>query len=288
MPLALGNKLFFAHTTQGDDALVFYVNPNPNTHIALLTVKFLEGGSSSDLDGYVGLLTQKFGGKHQFGANVTNLHYSPVGMDFYNIGLDLAIKGPFTFKADVEYQTGDASTTTDAAGYAAMVDGSVKAGPMDVGLMVAYGSGDDDAADNDDGIFENYLSDTRYQSTIVGYRFATPTLGVAGANSIKNTGISNITMAQVYLKGKGTCPITKKPLSSKVRLNYMMLNEVPTGWDDDLGVELDAILTWALSNGLAYKVEAAYMLAGDAWKKGIATADPDDMYFLRHSLEISF
>ena len=95
--------------------------------------------------------------------------------------------------------------------------------------------------------------------------------------------MTNLLLAQVNYKTKVVCPLTQKDLALKARVSYALLNEVPTGVDDDLGIEVDVFATWKLTSGLAYKIELAYLLSGDAW--GV---DPDDAYFLRNGLELSF
>ena len=315
MPLALGNKLFFDHG-YGDDAIVAYMS-NDTTDAGLLTIKFQELGttpskssSDDDIDGYVAYFVQKMG-KMKIGADLTWIHMTADYLDLYNLGVNFAGNfGPAKVKADVEYQMGDsggffngffsgvtdsgtANNQSDIAGYAAMVDATVAAGPADVGLTIGYGSGDDDANDNDMGTFATGLTDTRYFTTIIGYREAVPYLagGSNGAaytlNNVKHTGLSNLFLVQAHADMKTTCPLTGKDLALDARVSYAQLNEVPTGADDSVGTEIDLNATWTLAPGLSYKVETAYLVAGDAWKTS-ANDDPDDAYFLRHGLELKF
>ncbi|MBU0731115.1 MAG: hypothetical protein KKE17_07010 [Proteobacteria bacterium] len=287
MPLALNNKQFFDHTTDGDDAIVVYMDPSSNTHIGLLTIKFNEGNTSAndDIDGYVALLMQKMGASN-LGVSLTNLNRDGDVLDMYNLGIDFGGKfGPVALKAGLDYQMGDDGGTFTGgtptaqhgfAGYAVVVDGSMDAGAVKVGAVLGYGTGDGDATDTDQEKFINFLSDVRYYSTMVGY-----ILQVPGAAS-KNTGLQNMLLVQVNGAGKITDDI-----SWKARVNYMTLNEVAVGADDDLGIELEGFLTWKLSNGLSYGIEAAYLLTGDAWKT-TPTAEVDDVWFLRHSLTLDF
>jgi len=302
MPLMLGNKVFFDHTGSGDDAIQGYM-ANDKTVAALLLIKFEEGSSADngdDINGYVGVFNQKLGGGMVFDANLTHLRKSDSGMAATNLGVDFSGKfGPASVSADVEYQFGDWSQadsitgTVDskAKGYAVRLTGNMAAGPATVGMTVGYGSGDDDATDTDNGTFVNFLTDTAYDVTIAGYRTAIPYTSINGTaytlNTQKNTGISNLTLVQVNGKLKTTCPITKKDLSLVAKISYMKLNEVPTNADDSLGTELDLNAVWKLSNGLSYKVETAYLLAGDAWKTSAAD-DPDNAWFLRNGLELKF
>ncbi|MBU0483381.1 MAG: hypothetical protein KKB30_02550 [Proteobacteria bacterium] len=282
MPLALGTKLFFDHTGSGDDAIVAYMNPSSDTHIALLTIKFVEGATATngdDINGYVALVTQKMGDS-KLGFNITNLYQSDSEMNFYNLGLDLALKaGPASIAADLEYQMGDVNAASSAKGYAATLEASMAAGPVGVGVLVAYGTGDD-MTDADTDTFVNFLTDTRYQSTMVGYVLANPATGA------KNTGIANMLLLSANVTGKGTCPISGKAVSMKARVNYMTANEVAAGASDDIGIEFEGFVTWKLDNGLSYGLELAYLMAGDAWKVG--SVDPEDAWFLRNTLELAF
>jgi len=320
MPLALGNKLFFDHTGSGDDAIVAYTNIGDATHIAGLIIKFAEGNTgfdlassdpiahTDDIDGYVGLVTHKVSDALSLGANWTNLHIGQAvtqdtsgvannSASFNNIGITVDGKmAGFTYGLDAEFQFGDMLTDIngdgqldDAGGYALMGTIGMDMGGWKLGALIGYGSGDDNATDGDYDTFVNFLTDDRYQSTMVGYRQIVPTQGM------KNTGLANMTLVQLSAATSTTCPLTGKPLDVKVRANYMELNEeesttvVGGNPNDDLGFELELFADWKLGNGLVYGVEAAYLWAGDAWAdNGPVYDNEEDGFFLRHRLELTF
>jgi hypothetical protein len=127
MPLALGNQTFFQHTTNGDDAVVVFMDPMKELHVGLLAVKLSEGASSvpatclnpltgtivapvnnacpagttpfttrtvggasdntDDIDGYVGLAVYKLDASNTVGANYTMLNSSDLDLRLHNIGL---------------------------------------------------------------------------------------------------------------------------------------------------------------------------------------------------------
>lgn len=58
--------------------------------------------------------------------------------------------------------------------------------------------------------------------------------------------------------------------------------------DDSYGTEIDLTLTWKFMGNLQYNGTAAYLIADDFWKKGIATAEIDDCLALYHELVLSF
>ena len=296
VPLALGNKTFFDHSPSGDDAIIFYADPSPDTHVGLLTIKFEEGTTArnnNDLDGYVAVLTQKMGDM-KLGANLTHLRTNNgfaglPRMAAYNLGLDFAGKaGPASFNADLQYQFGQwtedsAGTSTDAAGYSLRVEGAMDAGPAKVGVILGYGSGDSSSADTDQEAFVNFLADVKYETLIVGYALAVPSMGSGGTSTTMDTRLANMLLLQVNAAVK-----INDDISTSATITYMDLNEVAAGWDSDVGIEVDAFLNWKLGNGLTYGIEAGYLMAGDAYKKGVATADVNDAYYLRHTLNLSF
>lgn len=289
VPLALGNKTFFDHSPSGDDAVIFYADPSADTHIGLLTIKFEEGTTGNnhdDLDGYVALVTQKMGDM-KLGANLTHLRTgnSFAGlprMAAYNLGVDFGGKfGPATVSVDAQYQFGDwtedaAGAKVKAKGYCLRAEASMAAGPATVGVILGYGSGDDNATDDDEDQFVNFLADVKYETLIVGYAQAAPGEGI-------DSRLSNMLLAQV----NGGAKISDD-VSVSGSITYMKLNEVAAGWDDSVGVEIDAFLTWKLGNGLSYGIEAGYLFAGDAYKCGVANADTDNALYLRHTLNLNF
>jgi len=312
MPLALGNKVFFDHTGSGDDAIVGYTSFGENTHVAALTIKFDEqatNDSTDDLDGYVALITHKVGDNLTLGANITHLIGGADdglgelvgGMAMTNIGLTTDFKtGNISLTGDLEYQTGDytatPSTTMDANGYAIRVGGTMDLGAAKVGLLYGYGSGDDNENDNDVDTFLNFLTDTNYDTIIANYRAHVP------GTFTKYSGLSNLSLYQVNASTSFTCPISGKDVDLKGAVSYMHLNEdlnttsdgndalttaYATQNEDEVGTELDLIATWHLTPGLDYMVEAAWMATGDVFKIS-ATDSPDDLYFLRHRLTLSF
>lgn len=327
MPLALGNKVFFDHTGSGDDALVFYADPDAATHVGALTIKFDEqtaADNSNDLDGYVALVTHKLNDNVNLGANWTYLRGGAAdttaeltnGMSMSNIGLTADGKvGAISYLADLEMQFGDVSdngtNTQDASGWATKLGADYNLGAGKVGLVFGYGSGKDrtdsdlsDAiANNDDqDQFINFLTDTTYDTIIVGYRVATP-ISVGVNNNVNgttmNSGLSNLTLIQLKGSSKVTCPMTGKDLSLLGTLSYMQNSEdVARGtnadgtvsYQDEVGTEIDLIANWSLTPGLSYKIEAAYLFVGDAFDTFTAGADADidNLAFIRHGLDLKF
>jgi hypothetical protein len=327
MPLALGNKMFFDHTRSGDDAIVVYGNLGEATHVAALTIKFSEGDTnqgSDDLDGYVALVTSKINDSLNLGGNYTYLRGrdsiadatngnvdfgNGSGLDYLsgfalsNVGLTADGKsGPFDYMADAEFQFGTVQDSTDnnsgnidAKGWAAKVAGNYDLGAGKVGLLFGYGSGNKSDS-TDQKAYINFLSNTSYDTIIAGYRSAIPGAGDAHAGfQPKYTGLSNLTLYQLNASTKTVCPVTGKDLSLFASASYMQLSEDSLNISNrngkevgNVGTELDLIATWQLTAGLNYKVEAAYLFAGDAYESSTVDGKYDDLMFLRNSLELKF
>lgn len=281
--------------------------------------------ASDDLDGYVGLITHKLSDSLNLGGNWTYLRGGSdsataaepfSGLAMSNIGLTADGKvGAIDYMADLEFQFGDVADVdnvmnVDAGGWAMKVGANYDLGVGKVGLVFGYGSGDDaedvadDAADflagdkdlNHDG-FINFLTDTTYDTIIAGYRSPIPgAASWAGASNTtgRNTGLSNLTLLQLKGSTKTVCPLTGKDLSLLATASYMKLSEdtynYGTNKADDVGTELDMVATWALTAGLNYRVEAAYLFVGDVYESAAngAGSNPDDLMFLRHSLDLKF
>jgi hypothetical protein len=258
------------------------------------------------------------------GASPTTLGYElAAGMSMSNIGLTADGKiGAISYLADLEFQFGDVAnyddgtdtTTVDANGWALKLGGNYDLGAGKIGLLFGYGSGDDDnellddLGDGDDLEHDGYitfLTDTTYDTIIAGYRSAIPGAkswaSAAGTGSAtgQNTGLENLTLFQLNGSTKVVCPLTGKDLSLFASASYMQLSEdMINGTDDDgdpnevdnVGTEIDLIATWALTAGLNYKVEAAYLWTGDVYETSVTgdSSNTDDLAFLRHSLELKF
>lgn len=336
MPLALGNKVFFDHSTSGDDALVFYADPSAATHVGALTIKFDEQlnsasfpvvanrpDNSDDLDGYVALVTHKVSDAVKLGANWTYLRGGDTagalgaagtellqGLSMSNLGLTVDGKvGAISYMADAEIQFGTlaegtlpagADNTVDQDGWAAKIGADYDLGAGKIGLVFGYGTGNDTTSpgvDNDNDAFVNFLTDTTYDTLIAGFR--APISGAGWSNATgRNSGLSNLTLYQLKGSTKTVCPLTGKDLSILGSVSYMQLSEdidnsatAVQNKVDGVGTEIDLIAKWSLTPGLTYSVEAGYLFVGDAYEVANGTADqadPDNLVFLRHGLDLKF
>ncbi len=69
-------------------------------------------------------------------------------------------------------------------------------------------------------------------------------------------------------------------------------DEVKANVEDDYGVEYDLTLNWQIYDNLTYSAVAAFLSAGDFYKKNEKVTIPDndfeDTYALFHQLELAF
>lgn len=297
MPLALGNKIFFDHTKYGDDAIVFYADPNENVHVAGLTAKFEENSStdnSDDADAYVALVVYKGEG---FGVSgdVTMVKdgdqdgtYCDVfgtgdveecGVQMYNVGVrGHGTVGPVNIKGDIEGQFGELDSETGVGGMAAMLGVSADLGVVNVGGELAYGSGDDGEDEDFDAYITSHNSDGQYVMFVYDSR-------VAGACGATDAGLCNL----MYLKLMADADVNET-VNVKGAMAYMMAAEDTNlnggELDDEVGIEIDAKATVKLAKNLKYWVEAGYFLTGAIYEDADGTAD--DAYALRHGIQLSF
>jgi hypothetical protein len=298
MPLALGNNLFFNHTKFGDDAIVVFVNPVPELHLAALAIKFEEGstgvpgtGNAQDQDGYVALAAYK-GAGFNLSGDVTwvNLNGGSTFVlspgDVVNIGLrgDVGLIEGLNLYGDVEFQTGkflkDTAGELDVKGYAFQVGAKLAVSGVNLGAEFGLGSGDDNAGDAD---FDLYITSLGSHlnvpnAYVYGYRVLT----AAGAT---NTGISNTT----YVRVNAGTNITDA-LSAEAKVFWLQATEDVSlrggAPDNALGWEVDGTIKYKVARNLLYWVEGGYLIAGDAYND--AAGEADDAYAVRHGIELTF
>ncbi len=327
MPLSLGNALFFDHTLFGDDALVFFADPTKELHVGVLTVKLREGSTilNDDATAYVGLFnyrTKEFGisgdvtyvddqnrfggdapavggvcpaGTRNIGTGTAPICMTGTNAHLWNFGLrgDVNVSG-FTIKVDGEIQTGKITDRgpgledVDFQGYAFLAGVSYKFQPVKLTLEYAYGSGpDSDPNSTKFKMFVTALSQTYYSTNVNTYIYNYRTVTAAGSQF---TGIANTQ----YLKLNADANIAKD-LRLELELDWLRAaknNAVTIGGvktlgdSKDIGVEIDGRITYSFDRNIRYWVEGGYLFAGNFWKTAVKS--PDDVYAVRHGIQLSF
>lgn len=263
MPLALGEQQFFQHTTNGDDAIVFFMDPTKELHVGLLTIKLggdgkaaafstnSAGNNHDDLDAYVGLMTYKLDDKNVIGLNYTYLNESDVNLSLQNLGFHA--KGDMSglgYKAEVDFQFGE-NGDSDYKGYAVMAGLNYKVDPVNVRAGFAMGSGDNDSTDGEIKDFQTFLSDDVHYALAYDYRVAT----TAGKTL---TGLSNTTYFNLGVDFSPT-----KDLKAKLDGYVLRATKAPGGVSKSAGWEVDAGISYNVAKNLLYTLDLGYFKAGD-------------------------
>jgi len=304
MPLSLGEKQFVNNDRFGDDAILVWVDPTKELHIAGAITKLNEGGlydHTDDLDGYILMANYMLDKDNTIGAYWVWLHsdgYVPAlgpdeegrnrnvdTLNFHDIGLHAngGIYGlKYNFEAD--YQFGKAEEVfgehdADFNGWAVYAKLGYTIDPVNIRASFAYGSGDDDGKDNDIDEFQTLLGpDYGLTARLTHYtQIYERTIATAAVSSILttrqggnwiNTGIANTTY---YNLGFDVDPL--KELSISVDGYYLRASE-NGAWEDvleksvskNIGWEVDSRISYKIAKNLTYFVEAAYFKPGSFYK----------------------
>jgi len=308
--LTLGEKQFLNLERFGTDAIVVFTNPMKELHLAALTAKIQEGSdpvstpgrqtftdNTDDIDAYVLFGTYKLDKDNTIGANYTFINWSDADLSFSNVGLHAngLLMGALSYAAEIDLQFGDAfeNPSEDFGGWGIMAKAAYKLDPVNLRASFAYGSGDDDANDDDNDEFQVIMGtpDVSPLARFVHYtQIFERTIATASNNQFapsdgRSTGIANTTY---YNLGIDYMPM--KDLSLSLDGFYLLATETDS-WgpnvDDGLGWEVDFKGSYKITKNLTYFVEAGWFDAGDFYKD----VDPDNdesVTQIVHGLNLTF
>lgn len=305
MPLSLGEKQFVNNERFGDDAILLWVDPIKELHIAGAITKLNEGGlydHSDDLDGYILLGNYMLDKDNTVGAYWVWLHSDgnvpALGagtnvdkLNAHDVGLHANgnVSGlKYNFEADLQFGTVtalkgeefvDGKDELDFSGWAIYAKLAYALDPVNIRASFAYGSGEDDAGDGDIDEFQTLLGPDYgmtarlthftqiYERTIATAAFNSVLTTREGGNWV-NTGIANTT---VYNLGIDVNPL--KELSISLDGFYLRASE-NGAWEDaleknvskNLGWEVDSKISYKIAKNLTYFIEAAYFKPGNFYK----------------------
>ena len=311
MPLALGpDTLFFDNSKFGDDALVLWGDPTPQTHIVALTIKAAEGDTGSagtsnakDLDIYVGLINQVLAGQnlqayyvYANGPDASTAIPVPGGsatfgpqIKLQDLGLNASGKfGGLTYTAEYDQNLGSAyvnGAKADTKGYALELDLGYKLGPAGVRLAGVYGSGPKAGSTKVD-TFINFRGNDPYHTVVYGYQVQNAmgqVNGVGTFNQWSNTEMLNL-------------GVDLNPAADlKLALDAFLLRASKTdafgaGISHNIGSEYDAHIKYALAKNLTYFADAGALVAGNFYDDTHALfgGSKKTAIVVRHGLEFSF
>jgi hypothetical protein len=303
MPLALGDMEFFDHRKFGDDAALAFLLPAKGLEIDLLTIKLAGDGAAipsnieafgvkgydgsktdntSDLDGYVGILTYKIDDKTSVGLNYTYLNLPDFEFSHQNLGF--TAKGQvsglgYRAAADAQFGKNDGTLAERKfRGYAVLAGLNYMIDTVNLRAGFAYGSGDNNAADGKDSQFEDYLASDQHYTLVYEYKVDTTAGRV-------NSGISNTTY---YNLGLDVNPMK----DVKVSLDGYILRASKTMEDvsKDAGWEVDSRIVYKIATDLTYQVDAGYFKAGSFYPDTYPALNGEKKgaTVLRHLVELSF
>ena len=309
MPLALGEKQFFDHTKFGDDAIVFFMQPTKDLHVALLTFKGIEGsnpdlgpdgGNSHDLDAYVALATYKLDDKNTVGVNYTYLNQPNEAINVNNSSLsgffrlklqDLSLHANgniagIGYKAEADMQfgsVGEAPFKSDFKGYALMLGLNYKMDPATLRASAAYGSGQKDSSDIDE--FITFVGHDQHYTLVYDYSVATAgaVTGLIGGKG-HDTGIANTTYFNLGVDYAATKDLNMS-LDGYI-LRASKTDIFGSGVSKNIGWEVDAKAAYQLAKNLTYQVDAGYLKAGNFYRDVVG--EKKSATVLRHQITLSF
>jgi hypothetical protein len=266
--------------------------------IPFMWIKNFEGGQSDnamDLD-YYALAPSFSAGNFTINPYVLYAYsdnafkYSGGVYEEYNLywaGLDIDMNfDAFSLWLTGIYSGGDrdffaSSNSEDISGYLGAVGFGFDFGMGDVHGEFFYASGDDDPLDSDRDDFQLPDGRSYYWGEIMGWGM----FDVLVPTNSPADGITNVMAANF---GASVKPMDKLKISLDAwwaKLAEETGNTTTGSLEDELGVEVDLVITYKLIEGMNLDVVGAYLFAGDAVYNGNDDADP---YEIGSRLSLSF
>ncbi len=251
----------------------------PTLDADLFTAKADFRPSSGVKLGGFGVYAQNFGDK--------KLVYRDA--DQYWLGITGELEGPVFASADLIYQGGDSGPdgNDDVSAYLVnlTVGKEVREG-IRVSANALYVSGDDDPDDSDLEAFQSIDADVKvgqifFKDSFAGTcdRFVDDMFGSTMPRGLKNNGLVNVAVEGEFQIGARN--------SLRAAARYLEAAEDDPYWDEnDLGCELDLWYAYKMNENLSFRLEAAYLFAGDLAER--IFQDKDDVYLLTAGAEFRF
>lgn len=199
--------------------------------------------------------------------------------DQFWLGLTGEVGGPVFASGDLIYQGGDTGVDgdDDVSAYLANLTMGFKLNDSQkLSFNALYVSGDDDPNHGDQEAFQSIDADVKvgqifFKDSLAGSldRFVDDMFGSTMPDGLKNNGLINLALeGEIQLDEKNNLRTAGR---------YLQTAEDDPGIDEDeLGYELDLWYTYKLNKNLAFKVECAYLFAGDLAE--YIFKDDDDVY----------
>ena len=213
-----------------------------------------------------------------------------VGIFYAGMNLDLTFN-PVSLWLTGIYQGGDVdftnNTSIDQAGWLGAIGAAFNFGMGDVHTQFFYATGDD-GTDADNDAFVPPSGRSYYWSELMGLG----TFDTATPANTPGDGISNVMAANLGVTIQPMDRLTINLDAWWAQLDEGIDPDAGTGFDDfitesedDLGIEVDLVITYQLIEGLNLDFIGAYLFAGDAIYNNNDDADP---YEVGSRLSLSF
>jgi hypothetical protein len=300
--IKLGNGMFINHSDFGDDAIILWTTPADGMELSFTAAKFSENsgiggaiGNSSDSDFY-SLGISGTMDPVNYSADLSFLNDSvATDIDLWNLGIrgDMDLSG-IKVSADFGIQFGEAQASetggigtpdVDFEGWAIVIGADTKISDFNAHAEFSYGSGDDMATPEYEGYVTSLASGQR-STFIADYRTTGAGTTITGGINCGQCGVNNAW----YINVGGSMNATPD-MKIAADLYYLGVSEeymAPLFTDDDMGVELDAKVTYQIDNNLVWYAEGGILFAGDFYKNRTAGADVADPWGVRHGIILSF
>lgn len=291
MPISLGEKQFLNNERFGDDAILLWVDPMKEAHIAIGTVKLNEGdvlSHTDDLDGYVALATYQWDKDNMVGINYLWAHsdgYCPsadeldddgmptfdanVGeLNFHNVGIHAkGMIAGFSYAAEADMQFGKIEDYGLAGegdikprGWAVYAKVGYMLDPINIRASFAYGSGDNNLEDDKCKEFQTLQgNDYAASARLVHYtqiyeRTVRTAAALAALNTSAgrfNTTNTGIANTTYYNLGMDVTPMKDLSLS----VDGFILRASKTGaWEQLVDNSVSKKLGWEVDAKASYKI----------------------------------
>jgi hypothetical protein len=193
---------------------------------------------------------------------------NPIDADFLAIDVTAAgAIGPAKISFEGAYGQGDFGKL-DQDGLMAYAGAFLPLGPVNCGFEFGYAKGDGDANDDEknDALFHDYNGP--FNSFILFNNF-----DLDGWNSTYSGGADKGLNNAMALKASATFAFSKQ-LSLMGAAVWAQADEKGTRGSDDMGIEFDALLKYAMTENVTLQTGIGYLAAGDYYE--VANQSPDD------------
>jgi hypothetical protein len=213
---------------------------------------------------------------------------------------EIWVNGAYSFAginvvSELKYVFGDdpSDSTVDVSSWGAMVDASTKMDAFTLGGLFFYLEGDvDDDSDNKGYVGRNGVGND-FNPFLIATGDYFGVLNGDKSNFLASVGVpSGLTgngdnPGAIALALYGVFQASEK-LSFNGAVGHVWADEVPSGVDDKMGLEIDLGMSYKLLDNLVYSAQAGYLIPGDLIDDVLYPDSASEVIALVHSLTMTF